>query len=164
MMFSLWLPGSDWPWSNRYPILLGYHLIYRNIKSIIMLRLVMGHLSCFDQITKNIWNTKTHIRGGENMRKGNYQCSQGTLVIPLPRFVPRGKDIRCGVPKHLPQCWLWAILGPCESGIYPNPSGSLSLPVLLAPLLTHSLTHAVPQTHGSWMTVLRNSISQKNKL
>ena len=54
--------------------------------------------------------------------------------------------------------------GPCESGIYPNPSGSLSLPVLLAPLLTHSLTHAVPQTHGSWMTVLRNSISQKNKL
>ena len=35
--------------------------------------------------------------------KGNYQCSQGTLVIPLPRFVPRGKDIQCGVPKHLPQ-------------------------------------------------------------
>ena len=32
--------GSEWPWSNRCPILLGCHLIYRNIKSIIMFHLL----------------------------------------------------------------------------------------------------------------------------
>ena len=42
--------------------------------------------------------------GGENMRKGNYQCSQGTLVIPLPRFVPRGKDIRWRNPGSRNTC------------------------------------------------------------
>ena len=92
---------------------------------------------------------------GENVRKGNYQCSQGTLVISLPRFVPRGKRRlmeKRGVPKHLSQCWLCAILEPCESGIYPNPSGSLSLPVLLAPLLTHSCTHSL--THSCCPTTV----------
>ena len=42
--------------------------------------------------------------GGGNMRKGNYQCSQGTLVIPLPRFVPRGKDIRWRNPGSRNTC------------------------------------------------------------
>ena len=36
--------------------------------------------------------------------KGNYQCSQGTLVIPLPRFVPRGKDIRWRNPGSRNTC------------------------------------------------------------
>ena len=71
--------GSEWPWSNRCPILLGCHLIYRNIKSIIMFHLLWNIYLCFDQITKNIymvihisinhwlidiWITKTHIYVG----------------------------------------------------------------------------------------------------
>ncbi len=77
------------------------------------------------------------------------------MVISLPRFVPRGKRRlmeKRGVPKHLSQCWLCAILEPCESGIYPNPPGSLSLPVLLAPLLTHSCTHSL--THSCCPTTV----------
>ena len=37
--------------------------------------------------------------------------------------------VTCRGPETLSLCWLWAILGPCESGISPNPPGSLSLPV-----------------------------------
>ena len=69
--------------------------------------------------------------------------------------MPRGKRRlmeKRGVPKHLSQCWLCAILEPCESGIYPNPPGSLSLPVLLAPLLTHSCTHSL--THSCCPTTV----------
>ena len=42
--------GWEWPWSNRCPILPGCHLIYKNMKSIIMLRLlwnIFGDLRCF---------------------------------------------------------------------------------------------------------------------
>ena len=42
--------GREWPWSNRCPILPGCHLIYRSMKSIIMLRLlwnIFGDLRCF---------------------------------------------------------------------------------------------------------------------
>ena len=47
MLSSLWLPGSDWPWSNRSPIFLRYHLISRNIKSIIMHHLLWNiHWIC----------------------------------------------------------------------------------------------------------------------
>ena len=53
--------GSEWPWSNRCPILLGCHLIYRNIKSIIMFHL--------------LWNIKLaqkilFARGSEPRLKG----------------------------------------------------------------------------------------------
>ena len=68
---------------------------------------------------------------GENVRKRNYQCSLRTLVISLPKGVPweRRLMVTCRGPETLSLCWLWAILGPCESGISPNPPGSLSLPV-----------------------------------
>ena len=79
--------GREWPWSNRCPILLGCHLIYRNIKSIIMLHLLWNIYLCFDQITKNIWNTKYPQMWGENVRERNYQCSLGTLIISLPKWV-----------------------------------------------------------------------------
>ena len=65
------------------------------------------------------------------MRKRNYQCSLRTLVISLPKGVPweRRLMVTGRGPETLSLCWLWAILGPCESGISPNPPGSLSLPV-----------------------------------
>ena len=68
---------------------------------------------------------------GENVRKRNYQCSLRTLVISLPKGVPweRRLMVTCRGPETLSLCWLWAILWPCESGISPNPPGSLSLPV-----------------------------------
>ena len=82
-----------------------------------------------------IWNTYAipiyPQLWGENVRKRNYQCSLRTLVISLPRGVPweRRLMVTCRGPETLSLCWLWAILGPCESGISPNPPGSLSLPV-----------------------------------
>jgi hypothetical protein len=59
------------------PILLGFHLVYRNIKPIIMLRLLWIIYLCFDQIPR-IWNTlyttysHPHMWGG-NVRERNYQ-------------------------------------------------------------------------------------------
>ena len=44
--------GSEWPWSNRCPILLGCHLIYRNIKSIIMFHLLWNILGFQDMDTE----------------------------------------------------------------------------------------------------------------
>ena len=86
---------------------------------------------------------------GENVRKRNYQCSLRTLVISLPKGVPweRRLMVTCRGPETLSLCWLWAILGPCESGISPNPRGSLSLPVLLASTPLELLIFSKPISH-----------------
>ena len=100
-----------------------------------MLRLLWIIYLCFDQITKNMEYLTQYLfyphMWGENVRKRNYQCSLRTLVISLPKGVPweRRLMVTCRGPETLSLCWLWAILGPCESGISPNPPGSLSLPV-----------------------------------
>ena len=102
--------GRERPWSNSCPILLGCHLIYRNIKSIIMLHLLWNIYLCFDKITKNIWNTKYPQMWGENVRERNYQCSLGTLTISLPGLVQMGmrRLATCGGPETLSLIWLWA--------------------------------------------------------
>ena len=134
------------------PILLGFHLIYRNIKPIIMLRLLWIIYLCFDQNTKNMEYLTQYLlyphMWGKNVRKGNYQCSLRTLLISLPKGVPweRRLMVTCGGPETLSLYWLWAILGACESGKSPNPPGSLSLPVLPAstPLIPISSLSALP--------------------
>ena len=80
---------------------------------------------CFDQITKNMEYLTQYLfyplKWGENMRKRNYQCSLRTLLISLPKGVPWERRLMVinGEPETLSLYWLWAILGPCESGISP---------------------------------------------
>ena len=71
---------------QQMPRILGCHLILRNIKSIIMFHLLWDIYLCFDQITKNIWNTKTHICGGKTWGREIIN-SLRTLVISLPIWV-----------------------------------------------------------------------------
>ena len=67
---------------------------------------------CFDQITKNMEYLTQYLlyphKWGENVRKRNYQCSQRTLLISLPKGVPweRRLMVIYGDPETLSQCWL----------------------------------------------------------
>ena len=104
--------GSEWPWSNRCPILLGCHLIYRNIKSIIMFHLLWVIYLCFDQIIKNIWNTKTHIYvGGKTWGREIINAPWGHWWFLSLDWCCRVWDAwwwYVGFPNHLAPAWLWA--------------------------------------------------------
>ena len=85
-------------WNCSVPVLIISYVRSRAFTSTQLHYLALIKLPRIYEIPK-----PTYV-GGENMRKGNYQCSQGTLVIPLPRFVPRGKDIRWRNPGSRNTC------------------------------------------------------------
>ena len=62
-----------------------------------MLRLLWIIYLCFDQITKNMEYLTQYLlypqTWGDNVRKRNYQCSRRTLIISLPKGVPRERRL-----------------------------------------------------------------------
>ena len=96
---------------QQMPRILGCHLILRNIKSIIMFHLLWDIYLCFDQITKNIWNTKTHICGGKTWGREIINAPWGHWWFLSLYGCCRDRDVwwwNVGFPNHLALDWLWA--------------------------------------------------------
>ena len=93
------------------PRFLGCHLILRNIKSIIMFHLLWDIYLCFDQITKNIQITNTHICGGKTWGREIINAPWGHWWFLSLYGCCRDRDVwwwNVGFPNHLALDWLWA--------------------------------------------------------
>ena len=96
---------------QQMPSLLGCHLILRNIKSIIMFHLLWDIYLCFDQITKNIQITNTHICGGKTWGREIINAPWGHWWFLSLYGCCRDRDVwwwNVGFPNHLALDWLWA--------------------------------------------------------